>query len=72
MDNHKKNYILMFLGGIAAALFILPILQALGVPSFNEVLVSLFGEDNPLALAFSLLLVVIVIFLMVRLIKKDG
>jgi membrane protein DedA with SNARE-associated domain len=70
MDNKKK--LLMFLGAVVVGMFFIsPLLSILGVPGFEVVLTSLFGEDSIFALIFSLLLVLIVIFLLVKLAKKD-
>ncbi|WP_147802728.1 hypothetical protein [Alkalicoccus halolimnae] len=70
MNNKKK--LLLFLGAVAAGtFFIFPLLSILGVPGFEVVLTTLFGENSIFALIFSLLLVLIVIFLLVKPAKKD-
>jgi len=39
----KNNYVIAFIAGVAVPLFILPLLYALGVPSFDVMLgVSIF------------------------------
>ena len=65
----RKNYFLAFLGGVAVTLFILPLLYAIGIPTFDVVLVSLFGEDSILAIVFSLVLVTVTLFWLVKYVK---
>ncbi|TFE01521.1 hypothetical protein [Jeotgalibacillus salarius] len=66
MSTKKKN-ILYFVGGILTATLILPPLAAMGVPSFDVVLTVMFGEGNPLAIVFSIVLIAAVLFVMSRL-----
>jgi len=62
VDKKKKIFILTFVMGIISTAFALPLLSALGVPSFDVVLTSLFGEGNSWALVFSLMLILLVTF----------
>lgn len=62
MDVNRKTAILTFVSGVAATLIVLPLLYALGVPSFEVILTGLFGEGNPWALAFAALLILLVLF----------
>ncbi|KAB2331372.1 hypothetical protein [Bacillus mesophilum] len=57
MNKRKKNLMLTFVMAILATAIALPMLSALGVPSFSVVLVSLFGGGNIFALIFSLILI---------------
>ncbi|QNK89577.1 hypothetical protein H7992_07950 [Sporosarcina sp. resist] len=68
----KKNYVIAFIAGVAVTLFILPLLYALGVLSFDVVLNSLFGKDSILAIIFSLVLIIIILFLLVKYVNKKG
>ncbi|MFJ7826641.1 hypothetical protein [Psychrobacillus sp. NPDC096623] len=43
MDKKKKIFILAFVMGVISTAFALPLLSALGVPSFDVVLTALFG-----------------------------
>lgn len=53
---------LRFITGILLGLFIIPpILSFFGIPSFDHLLTSLFGDNNPLALASSVLVILLVI-----------
>ncbi|WP_341962001.1 hypothetical protein NM897_02420 [Planococcus maritimus] len=51
MSENRKTAILVFGLGLVATLLALPFLYALGLPSFEVVLMGLFGEGNPWALA---------------------
>ncbi|MEK3953710.1 hypothetical protein [Psychrobacillus sp. FSL K6-1464] len=57
MSKRKNTLILIFVMGVLATAFALPLLSALGVPSFDVGLVALFGEGNIWALVLSLLLI---------------
>lgn len=61
-----KRNIKLFVTGIITAAIIIPLLTALGVPNFDTLLVSLFGEGNIWAIVFSLLLIMTMIILFVR------
>lgn len=71
MDKKKKNLILTFFMGVISGFFILPLLSALGVPSFDMVLTSLFGEGNIWAIIFTLLLILLTIFGVGKTIKSN-
>lgn len=67
----KKDSILVFISGLFSGIFMLPLfLGALGIPGFEVVLTALFGEGNPWAIVFSVLLIVLVLFVTNRLSKK--
>jgi hypothetical protein len=68
----KKNYWLIFFAGVAVTLFILPLLSALGVPSYNDVLVLLFGEDSILAIVLSLSMIIILLFWMFKTTSRNA
>ena len=57
VSERKKKLILTFVMGVIATAFALPLLNALGVPAFDVVLVALFGKGSIWALALSLLLI---------------
>ncbi|WP_263601188.1 hypothetical protein [Bacillus sp. PS06] len=42
----KLNHIWIFLMGVATTLVILPLAKALGIPSYDLLLVTLFGENS--------------------------
>lgn len=56
MNKKKKILFFIFVMGFLATILGLPLLYALGVPSFSVLLDELFGEKSILAVAFSLLL----------------
>ena len=66
----KRGLILIFIGGFFSAVFGSPILTAIGVPSFDVVLTTLFGEENPWALVFSITLIVLIIFGLSKMIER--
>lgn len=67
----KKDSILAFVSGLLSGILVVPLLLgALGIPGFEVVLTALFGEGNPWAIVFSVLLIVIVLFVTNRLSKK--
>ncbi|HEY4554451.1 MAG TPA: hypothetical protein VIG80_14760 [Bacillaceae bacterium] len=72
MSNRKKNLILTFLMGVLATAFALPLLSALGVPSFSVVLVALFGEGSSWALVFTLLLILSIALGVGKVIKSSA
>lgn len=61
MSTRRKQLLLIFVMGIVASTVILPLTSALGVPSFNVLLVALFGEGSIWAIAFSLLLILLIL-----------
>ncbi|WNF38343.1 hypothetical protein RJD24_07940 [Bacillaceae bacterium IKA-2] len=68
----KSNLLLTFLMGVSITLLVLPLLNALGVPTFDIVLVALFGEENIWGIIFSLFLVLIIVFWLVKVVKKNA
>lgn len=62
MAKKKKGVFFTFTMGMVAAFLTWPLLSALGIPSFGVVLIAIFGEGNPWAIVFSILLMVIVVF----------
>jgi hypothetical protein len=72
MSQQKKSYWLTFFAGVAVTLFILPLLYALGFPTFDVVLVFLFGEVSILAIVFSLVLVIIILFWTFKFAKRNA
>ena len=61
MDGKKRNVILNFVIGITATVLGVPLLYAMGVPTFDVVLTALFGEGSIWALVFSVMLIMLVI-----------
>ncbi|WP_026671921.1 hypothetical protein [Alkalihalobacterium bogoriense] len=72
MDKKKKNYWFTFFAGIVVALFIIPLLYALGVPTFDIVLENLFGENTIFPAVFSMIVVVLILFLVIKNHNKDS
>lgn len=72
MERNKKNNILLFALGIFVALIALPLLSAIGVPSFDVILKAVFGEGNPWAIVFSILLIAVVLFGMNKAIEREN
>jgi len=66
---YKKNS-LYFVSGFLVVLLFLPLLSIMGVPSFNVVLTELFGEGNPLAIVFSLVIIAAVLLMMHFVVNK--
>ncbi|MGE6259900.1 hypothetical protein ACQKCU_18810 [Heyndrickxia sporothermodurans] len=69
MGKRRKTLILTFVMGFFTTAFVLPLLSALGVPSFDAILVALFGEGSIWSLAFSLLLILLIAFVVRKVIK---
>ena len=46
MSTRRKQLLLIFVMGVVISAVILPLTSALGVPSFNVLLVALFGEGS--------------------------
>lgn len=59
--NRKKTIGLFIIGLLSGLFIILPILYSLGLPSYDVFLTKVFGEDNPLALVVTILLLCLVI-----------
>ncbi|WP_080845412.1 hypothetical protein [Cytobacillus gottheilii] len=57
MNKRNKKLMMIFLMGVLATAFVLPLLSSLGVPSYSVVLVALFEEGSMWALALSLVLI---------------
>ncbi len=70
MNKKNKNYWFTFFAGVTVTLFILPVLYALGVPTFDVGLGTLFGENSMLAASFSLLALLVILFWVVKNLKK--
>ncbi len=62
MRVNRKTAILLFGSGFVATLLALPLLYALGIPSFEVVLTGLFGEGNSWALVFTIVLVALLLY----------
>ena len=63
---HKKSYILYFFTGMIVGVFlVIPIIEWLGMPSFANLLVYLFGEPNEVNKIVVSLFFLLVIFLIV-------
>ncbi len=62
MSENRKTAILVFGLGLVATLLALPFLYALGLPSFEVVLMGLFGEGNAWALVFTIVLVALLLY----------
>lgn len=70
MGKRKNKMLLTFVMGVLATALALPLLSALGVPTFDVVLVALFGKGSIWALALSLLLILSIALGAVRVIKS--
>lgn len=58
----RKKVTVIFITGILVGMFIiLPILYYFGIPSFDHFLIRVFGDNNPLALVFSILLILLIV-----------
>lgn len=57
----KRKNILTFIIGFLVVVT-LPMLSSLGVPTFDIVLVSIFGKDSIFALIFSFMLIISIAF----------
>ncbi|MFJ5770161.1 hypothetical protein [Psychrobacillus sp. NPDC093180] len=60
MDKKKKIFIFAFVMGVISTAFVIPLLSALGAPSFDVVLTVLFGEGNIWASVFSIILILLI------------
>lgn len=63
----RKKKIFIFLTGFVLMILIMPLLSKLGVPSYNQFLTTVFGEQNIWAIVFTIILLTL---LLVR-IKKS-
>lgn len=69
--NKKRFLILIFIVSFFSVILGLPLLlTAMGVPSFDVILTSLFGEGNPLALVFSITLILLIVFGLIKTIER--
>ena len=70
----KKNnkFLLPFLSGIVVAILVSPFLSKLGVPTFDVVLVAMFGSGSIWAIVFSLLLITSIVLVLRKLPIKDA
>jgi len=58
----RKRVTAIFIIGILSGVFTIPpILSFLGIPSFNDFLINIFGEDNPFVLVIAILVISLVI-----------
>ena len=71
MRINKKTAIVAFGLGVAATLIVLPLLYALGGPSFTVVLTAMFGEGNPWALVFTALIILLILFGIGKVVRTD-
>ena len=69
-------FLLVTLGIITGMAFVVPYLEWLGVPSFANLLVYLFGEPNGVnrivAALFGLIVIIIIILLPIKKLKKSS
>ncbi|MBP3953518.1 hypothetical protein [Bacillus suaedae] len=72
MTMKKNNLFLLFLAGLSIPLLILPLLKMLGVPTYDVVLVELFGEGSKFAILFSLVLVSIIVLGLMKVVKRKA
>ncbi|WP_409271601.1 hypothetical protein V1499_18835 [Neobacillus sp. SCS-31] len=71
MSKRKNTLIVTFVMAFLATALALPLLSAFGVPSFNVVLVALFGEGSVWALVLTLLLILSVTLGVGKVIKSS-
>lgn len=63
----RKRVTAIFIIGILSGMFTIPpILSFFGIPSFNDFLVNIFGEDNPLVLVIAILVISLLIITFYR------
>lgn len=59
----RRETTIYLITGILVGMFLIPpILRFLGIPSFDRLLTSLFGVNNPVVLVFLVLALLLVIF----------
>lgn len=68
----KKRKLLLFIMGFLTTILLLPLLYAVGMPSFADVLTALFGEGSIWAMVFSLLLLLILAFGVGKIMKRSA
>lgn len=66
---NKKSSV-VFLMGVFTTMLALPILYAFGLPSFDVILTTVFGEGNIWAVVFSLFIILFVTFGLSKLIRN--
>ncbi|KQL52558.1 hypothetical protein AN964_02735 [Heyndrickxia shackletonii] len=67
----KKSRLLYFVMGLFTTLLLLPLLYALGVPSYADVLTAIFGDGSIIwATSFSLILLLLITIGMGKIIKR--
>lgn len=67
-----KSKILLFLSGVLIVLFVLPLLQYMGVPSYAVILESIFGDQKVFGLLFTALLLSVIVFGLYKYEKKTS
>lgn len=72
MTRKKNNLFLLFLAGLSIPLLILPLLKVLGVPTYDVVLVKLFGEESKLATMSTLVLISIIGLGLMKVVKRKA
>ncbi|PKR84549.1 hypothetical protein [Heyndrickxia camelliae] len=68
----KGKKFLLFVMCLFTPILILPLLYTMGVPSFADVLTALFGEGSILATVFSLLLLLLIVFGVGKIMKRNA
>ncbi len=57
----KKVTVILIMGILVGMFIILPILYSFDIPSFDVFLTNVFGENNPLALVISFILILLIV-----------
>lgn len=65
-----KKFLIVFVLGIIAGLFLISIMRTLGLPTFETFLTVMFGEDNIWALIFSALLILLITIGLFKVVRK--
>jgi len=68
----KKALFLLFIAGISITLIVLPLLEAIGVPSYATILEVVFGDNKLIGTLFSVAMVALLFFTGSKLIKRKG
>jgi len=68
----KERKLLLFTLSFLIPILVLPLLYAMGMPSFADVLTSLFGEGSIWATVFSLLLLLFIAFGVGKIMKRNA